>query len=219
MKQIILFCFFTSFIFGQQTTINFDTFFYYKHQKDSVATNLIYLTSKKNPEFLAVIYDTSKDTVRLRVSKYDDLVSINDLNFNDFLKAETITLESKFQPSESIKDFKYKPKHYELKVLSRSPNIVFELIPTLSKRKIKKRHIKVTRITILSNSTHENNLLVSPSRKWIIQSLPKEFQGIAAKIEYLNPETREIEVNVDLIETIEISKIITIQFTGIKIGK
>jgi hypothetical protein len=176
-----------------------------------VKTNLIYLTSSKNPEYLAVIYDTSKDTVSLSISKYDEFVSINKLNFNDFLKAESITLDSKLQPSESIDDFKYKPKHYDLKVLSRSPNIVFELIPTLSKKKIKKRNIKITKITILSNSNHENNILLAPTRKWVIQSLPKEFQGIAAKIEYLNPETRNLESKITLLEKAAISKHISIQ--------
>jgi hypothetical protein len=184
-----------------------------------VKTNVIYLTSSKNPEYLAYIFDTSKDTISLLVSKFDRFVSINKLNFNDFLKAESITLESKLLPSELIKDFKYNPKHYELNVLSRSPNLVFELIPTLSKRKIKKRHIKITRITILPNSSLENNLLVSPTRKWVIHNLPSELRGIASKIEYLNPETREIEITLDLIETVEISKTVTIDFTGIKIGK
>jgi hypothetical protein len=218
MRILCFFLFFGIATFGQQT-IHFDTFFHYEHQKDSVKTNLIYLTSSKNPEFLVNIFDTSKDSISLLVSKFDRFVSINILNFNDFLKAESITLESKLQPSESIKDFRYKHKYYELNVLSRSPNVVVELIPTLSKRKIKKRHIKITRITILPNKSFENNILVAPTRKWVIHNLPKELYGVASKIEYLNPETREIEITLDLIETVEISKTVTIDFTGIKIGK
>jgi len=218
MRILCFFLFFGIATFGQQT-IHFDTFFHYEHQKDSVKTNLIYLTSSKNPEFLVNIFDTSKDTVKLSVSKYDDLVSVNKLNFNDFLKAESITLESKLQPSESIKDFQYKPKYYELKVLSRSPNVVVELIPTLSKRKIKKRHIKIKRITISPNKSLENKILVSPTRSWVIQSVVKKFPGTISKIEYLNPETKKLESTVTLIESIEISKTIAIEFTGIKIGK
>lgn len=213
MRILYFFLFFGIATFGQQS-IHFDTFYHYEHQKDSVKTNLIYLTSSKNPEFLVNIFDTSKDTVELFVAKYDLTISINKIAMNDFLKSEFFTLKSNMKPADQIHDYQHKSTHYELKVLSRNPVMVYEMIPTLSKRRIRKKQIKLTKVTLLENDADHQKMNVGLPKKWVLENLPKDLHGIASKIEYFDPETKLLDSQIVLLEIIKISKFITIENTN-----
>jgi hypothetical protein len=211
MKQILFLLLCSTSLFAQNE-IHFDTFLHYEYQQDTLKTSVFFLTSKKFPNHTARIWNTQKDSSQIMVLKFDQIISSSYLNLNDFLAAENINLDSKFDYDDDIKDFKYQHKHYQFKEISKNPS-KFEFVPKLSEKKIKKKKIKLTQIEILSGSQNDIMFCDGSVLKWLMGQQAIEFQGIPSKITYLNPKDRAIASTLLLVEKIDISKNISLEKT------
>jgi hypothetical protein len=176
----------------------------------TITGKLVYLTSQEYPDFTVALYEKSTDSIQVVVTKFDQVIASSFMKLLEFMSAEKITVNSKYGSSSNIIDYKFKHKHYEFNSLQNDSLVVYEIKPTLSTRKLKKKKMKRLVVTVLQNTSDKVMFNDRSIFKWFMLNRPKQYQGIPFKMDFFDSITNLPSSSLNLIEIIEISKFITV---------
>jgi hypothetical protein len=204
MKYVSLLLLLTQSLFAQKE-LHFDTFLHYEYQQDTLKKNVIFLTSKKNPEFTLAIYPAKNGISSMSLFKFDSAVCHNEVILNDFLKAESLSMVNKKMFSLDVENFKQENSHYVFKEISQNP-ILYEFATTRPKRKVKKHAVQIVQVEMIPGSENEIMFSNGTVLKSLISKLEAKYHGIPSKITYLRAEDRTLMYAITLIEKVDISK-------------